>query len=167
MVAAVSLNIFHKYTYRLKMANIAQMVNVLQSVILTRDDEMVLTPTYHLFKMYIPHQGAEYLPLHYESKQLRDKNNRVVNTLSATASRAEDGTVTITLANVDLVSDCRITISLDDDKKYDVSHLQDEIGYQLFLQFMFYKQWMGLKEYANKKNVLIMVQIWPQMVNFR
>ena len=121
MVAAVSLNIFHKYTYRLKMANIAQMVNVLQSVILTRDDEMVLTPTYHLFKMYIPHQGAEYLPLHYESKQLRDKNNRVVNTLSATASRAEDGTVTITLANVDLVSDCRITISLDDDKKYDVS----------------------------------------------
>ena len=93
----------------------------IDTMYIDRDDEMVLTPTYHLFKMYIPHQGAEYLPLHYESKQLRDKNNRVVNTLSATASRADDGTVTITLANVDLESDCRITIALDDDKKYDVS----------------------------------------------
>ena len=44
MVAAVSLNIFHKYTERVRMANIAQMVNVLQAMILTRDDEMVLTP---------------------------------------------------------------------------------------------------------------------------
>lgn len=120
MVAAVSFNIFHKYTYRLKMANIAQMVNVLQSVILTRDDEMVLTPTYHLFKMYIPHQDAEYLPLHFETKQKLDKNNRPVDMLSATASRAADGSITVTLANVDLVSECKITISLDDDKRYDV-----------------------------------------------
>lgn len=45
------------------------------------------------------------------------------------------------------------------DHKYDISHLQEEIQYQLFLQYMFYKQWMALKEYANKKNVLIMGDI--------
>ena len=120
MVAALTFNIFHKYTYRLKMANIAQMINVLQSMILTRDDEMVLTPTYYLFKMYAAHQGAEYLPLHFESAKMRDKNRRELELLSATASRAEDGTITVSLANVDVENECRVTIALDDDKKYGV-----------------------------------------------
>lgn len=120
MVAALSFNIFHKYTYRLKMTNIAQMINVLQSMILTRDDEIVLTPTYYIYSMYAPHQGAEYLPMHFESAKLRDRNNREVELLSATASRAEDGTITISLANVDVENECRVSIILDDDKKYGV-----------------------------------------------
>ena len=120
MVAAVSLNIFHKYTYRLKMANIAQMINVLQSMILTRDDEMILTPTYHLFKMYVPHQDATFVPMHYESESIRDVNRREVELFSATASR-KDGVVTLSLVNVDLEKECKVVVALDDETKYEVS----------------------------------------------
>ena len=120
MVAAVSLNIFHKYTYRLKMANIAQMINVLQSMILTRDDEMILTPTYHLFKMYVPHQDATVVPMHYESASLRDVNRREVELFSATASR-KDGVMTLSMVNVDLEKECKVVIALDDETKYEIS----------------------------------------------
>ena len=58
MVAAVTFNIFHKHADRVHMANIAQMVNVLQAMILTQDEKMVLTPTYHVFDLYKHHQDA-------------------------------------------------------------------------------------------------------------
>lgn len=61
IVAGINLNIFNKHCDRVKMANIAQMVNVLQSVILTEGEKMVLTPTYHVFHMYKYHQDAELL----------------------------------------------------------------------------------------------------------
>ena len=61
IVAALNFDIFHKYTRRLKMCNIAQVVNVLQAMILTNDTDMVLTPTYHVFEMYNVHQDADYL----------------------------------------------------------------------------------------------------------
>ena len=63
MVAALSLNTFHTFTDRVKMTNIAQIANVLQSMVLTKDARMVLTPTYYVFKMYVPHQDAKLLPL--------------------------------------------------------------------------------------------------------
>ena len=103
------------------MANIAQMVNVLQSMILTRDDEMVLTPTYHVFRMYVPHQGAEVLPLYFKTESVRDRYNEPVDLLTTTASRAADGTITLSMANVDLERPCRVTVALDDDRRYDVS----------------------------------------------
>ena len=62
-VAALTLNLFHKYCDRIQMTNIAQIVNVLQSVILTNDKKMLLTPTYHVFEMYKVHQDATWLPL--------------------------------------------------------------------------------------------------------
>ena len=120
MVAAVSLNIFHKYTERVRMANIAQMVNVLQAMILTRDDEMVLTPTYWVFSMYTPHQGAEAVPLYFEPETVKDRYRHEVDLLSATASRAADGAITLSLANVDLDKECRVTIALDGERRYDV-----------------------------------------------
>lgn len=86
MVAAISLNAFHKYSYRVKMANIAQVVNVLQSMILTDGDKMVLTPTYHLFELYNVHQDAEFLPL------------EGADGLDITASR-KDGNTNITITN--------------------------------------------------------------------
>src|SRR3546814_15282404 len=61
-VAALTLNIFHRHTDRVKLAAIAQMVNVLQAMILTKDDKMLLTPTYHVFDMYVPFQGATPYP---------------------------------------------------------------------------------------------------------
>lgn len=119
LVAALSLNVFHKYTDRIKMANIAQIANVLQSMILTREDKMVLTPSYYVFKMYNVHQDATYLPLELqcEKKQVRahmgcDGEERTLPLLSATASRAGDGAVHISLANVDLESTDEVTVDL-------------------------------------------------------
>lgn len=59
MVAAITLNIFHKHAERVQMANIAQTVNVLQAMILTEGDKMVKTPSYHVFDLYKVHQDAE------------------------------------------------------------------------------------------------------------
>lgn len=61
LVAAVTLNVFNKHCDRVKMACIAQLINVLQSVILTEGEKMILTPTYHIFHMYKYHQDAELL----------------------------------------------------------------------------------------------------------
>ncbi len=109
LVAALSLNVFHKYTDRIKMTNIAQIVNVLQSMILTKEDKMVLTPSYHVFRMYNVHQDATCLPLDIQcgqkqvrAKMGRDGEERTLPLLSATASRAEDGTVHLSLVNVSL-----------------------------------------------------------------
>lgn len=100
MVAALSLNIFHKYTRRIKMTNIAQVVNVLQSMILTKGSQMVLTPTYHVYEMYKVHQDAEFIPLDLKTGEVgMDKS--MVPAISATASR-KDGVVNVALANPSL-----------------------------------------------------------------
>ena len=61
-MAALSLNIFHRHTDRVKLAAIAQMINVLQAMILTDGPKMLLTPTYHVFDMYQPFMGATPYP---------------------------------------------------------------------------------------------------------
>ena len=82
------------------MANIAQMVNVLQSVILTEGEKMVLTPTYHVFHMYKYHQDAELLESSIDTEEIGvDEENKVPN-LNESVSMAEDGTVNITLTNL-------------------------------------------------------------------
>ncbi len=60
ILAALNLNIFARHADRVRMANIAQMVNVLQAMILTDKEKMVLTPTYHVFEMYVPFQDATF-----------------------------------------------------------------------------------------------------------
>ena len=99
MVAALSLNIFHKYTERLKMANIAQLANVLQAMVLTNGGEMVLTPTYHVFRMYNVHQGATFIPVDYDPDYTFTAQGRPVPTLSITASKAPDGKIHISIVN--------------------------------------------------------------------
>ncbi|MCM1448764.1 MAG: alpha-N-arabinofuranosidase [Clostridiales bacterium] len=116
MVAALSLNVFHKFTDRVRMTNIAQIANVLQSMVLTKGDQMVLTPTYYVFKMYVPHQGARVIPTHIESKTMKAENERgkrprTFQTVSATASE-KDGVVTVSLTNVDLSNDCEVEVNL-------------------------------------------------------
>src|SRR5690606_27186743 len=66
LVAALHFHVFHRHAERVRMANIAQTVNVLQAMILTEDDAMILTPTYHVFHMYIPFQDATFLPVSFE-----------------------------------------------------------------------------------------------------
>ena len=105
---------YDKYTDRLKMANIAQIVNVLQSMILTKDKDMVLTPTYYVFKMYKVHQDATYLPLDLTCEKMNVRDNRTVPMVSATASKNKNGVIHISLSNVDADNAQEITVNLPD-----------------------------------------------------
>ncbi len=128
-VAALTLNVFHKYTDRLKMANIAQIANVLQSMILTKDDKMVLTPTYHVFDMYKVHQEATHLPIDLRCEVAsarsdyfgKKEGQRPMPMLSATASRDKDGVIHISLANVSLTETNEVELNLDNFKVKDVT----------------------------------------------
>jgi len=100
LVAALNINIFMKHADRVRMANIAQMVNVLQAMILTREEQMVLTPTYHVFDMYRPFQDAIYLPVELKSPWY-NMDQWVMPSVSVAAARGSDGLVHVALANVD------------------------------------------------------------------
>ncbi|MBB6251970.1 alpha-N-arabinofuranosidase [Nitrospirillum iridis] len=100
VVAAVSLNIFHAHADRVRMANIAQMVNVLQAMILTDGPRMLLTPTYHVFDMYQGFQGATSLPVVVTGPDY-SVGGRTVPAVSASAGRGTDGVTRLALANVD------------------------------------------------------------------
>lgn len=100
VVAALTFNIFHRYSDRVKMANIAQMVNVLQAIILTEGDRMVLTPTYHLFDMYKPFMDAVPYPASVASPEyIHEKLHMPM--VDATAARGKDGRLYLALVNVD------------------------------------------------------------------
>lgn len=98
--AGMTLNIFNNHAERVKMANIAQTVNVLQAVILTDETRMVLTPTYHVFDLYQPHMEALLLPYHLESADYIIDGDAQPS-VSASCSKSEDGTINITLVNID------------------------------------------------------------------
>jgi alpha-N-arabinofuranosidase len=86
--AALHFHVFHRHAARLRMANIAQTVNVLQAMVLTQGDAIVLTPTYHLFKLYIPFQDATSLPVSYDARQDYAFGDYRVPAISATVQPA-------------------------------------------------------------------------------
>jgi len=100
IVAGINLNIFHKHADRVRMANIAQMVNVLQAMVLTDKEKMVLTPTYHVFRMYRVHQGATLIPVDLSAPEYKF-GSAAVPALSASASRDGEGRVHLSLVNLD------------------------------------------------------------------
>ena len=115
LVAALNFNIFHKYTRRLKMANIAQVVNVLQAMILTNETEMVLTPTYHVFEMYNVHQDAEYLASDIITPKTECDRAIDVPVVDITASK-KDGELHLSLVNTDLKNSKKVLVTFDDPK---------------------------------------------------
>ena len=100
VVTALNINIFTRHADRVRMTNIAQMVNVLQAMILTDGPKMVLTPTYHVFHMYLPFQDATFLPVEIKSPWY-NKDQWVAPAVSVTAARGKDGLVHVALVNVD------------------------------------------------------------------
>ena len=105
IVASLMLNVFHKYTDRVRMANIAQMVNVLQAMILTDQKgtgHMVLTPTYHVFEMYKPFMDATHLPLDVTCDSVTTTEGKRVPLVSASAARTKDGSIVVALVNTSL-----------------------------------------------------------------
>jgi alpha-N-arabinofuranosidase len=100
LAAGVTLNIFNKHCNRVKMANIAQTINVLQAMILTKDEKMILTPTYHVFEMYKVHHDAKLLPSYLECTGYQFEGEEIP-ALSASASRDSSGKIHISLCNLD------------------------------------------------------------------
>jgi alpha-N-arabinofuranosidase len=112
LVASTHFDIFHKHAARLHMANIAQTVNVLQAMLLTDGDALVLTPTYHVFEMNKGHQDAASLAVHLNVDGARRRvGDTDLDTLSASAS-VKDGTVLVSLSNLDAEEPAEVTLDL-------------------------------------------------------
>lgn len=111
MTAAIHLNIFNNHADRVKVANLAQMVNVLQAVILTKDDKMLLTPTYHVFRMLSVHQGARLVKADLKCEDYKNGDKKIP-ALSASASMDSEGRIHISVANLNpskqVVLDCPV-----------------------------------------------------------
>ena len=107
LVAGINLNIFNKHSDRVKMANIAQMVNVLQAVILTEGDKMVLTPTYHVFDMFKAFQDTDLVESFIETEKIGIEEEYKVPCLTESVS-IKDGKLNIALCNLSVDSDYEI-----------------------------------------------------------
>jgi len=101
LVAALNFHIFHEHAERVTLTTIAQMVNVLQAMILTDKEKMVLTPTYYAFQMYVPFQDAKSLPLAIKDNTSYSLGATTIPGVSASAARAKDGKVYLSLVNTD------------------------------------------------------------------
>lgn len=112
IIAGASLNIFHKHANRVKMANLAQTVNVLQAVILTEGEKMILTPTYHVLNMYKVHQGATLLPISFDAPSYKLGSESIPG-ISASASKNEKGNMNLSLVNLNLNEEYTVSIDVD------------------------------------------------------
>ena len=113
IIAGVTLNIFNNHARRVKMANLAQTVNVLQAVILTEGKKIILTPTYHVMKLYSVHQNAELLNLKFDSPIYKYKLESL-KALNASASRDKSGNIHISLVNIDNKKSHEVLFQLSD-----------------------------------------------------
>ena len=120
LVAGINLNIFNKHCDRVKMANIAQMVNVLQSVILTDGERMIKTPTWFVCYLYQAHQDAELLDSTLETAMVGPEGHQAPN-MTESVSMGKDGKMHITLTNESVTEDYPIDVILDSGKAVDVS----------------------------------------------
>ena len=100
LVAGTTLNIFNNHCDRVRGANLAQAVNVLQALVLTDKEKMLLTPTYHVFDLYQVHQDAEFLPMQFSSPDYAFGGEKIP-ALNASASKDKNGVVHISLVNLD------------------------------------------------------------------
>lgn len=111
LVAALTFNVFHRHTERVKMANIAQMVNVLQAMALTDGPRMALTPTYHAFDLYKPFRGAVPLTAKVEAPRWR-QGEVELPAVDVSAARTADGGTVLALVNLDPERPARVQTNL-------------------------------------------------------
>lgn len=123
MIAGVTLNIFNNHADRVRMANLAQAVNVLQSLILTKGDKMILTPTYYVMKMYKVHQGALMVPVDVTSADFV-MGDKKLPAVSASGSIDKSGKMHVSLTNIDNKNSQKVEIDL---KGYDAKSVTGKI----------------------------------------
>ena len=113
VLAGATLDIFNNHADRVRVANLAQCVNVLQAVILTDKTKMLLTPTYHVMQMYSVHQDAKLLPITIKSP-LYTHNGESLPALSASISKDKNGLMHISLVNIDAKKEHKIEIDMQE-----------------------------------------------------
>ncbi|HKP14083.1 MAG TPA: alpha-L-arabinofuranosidase C-terminal domain-containing protein [Blastocatellia bacterium] len=111
ILAALNLNIFARHADRVRMANIAQMINVLQAMILTDKEKMVLTPTYYVYKMYAPFQDATFLPITFNAGSYTH-GDITLPRVDAIAAKDKAGKLWLEITNVDPNQAIEIEVSL-------------------------------------------------------
>ena len=111
ILAALNLNIFVRHADRVRMANIAQMINVLQAMILTDKEKMVLTPTYYVYKMYVPFQDATFVPVTFNAG-VYTQGEITLPRVDAIAAKDSAGRVWVEITNVDPNQPVEIEVSL-------------------------------------------------------
>jgi alpha-N-arabinofuranosidase len=112
LIAGSTLNIFNNHCDRVKMAQLAQTINVLQALILTEGTKMILTPTYHVFDMYKVHHDARMLPVKFTSPDYA-MGNQTLPALNVSASQDSSGVVHITLVNIDPAKSITLSTTLN------------------------------------------------------
>jgi alpha-N-arabinofuranosidase len=112
LIAGTNLNIFNNHADRVRMANLAQTVNVLQSIVLTRGRDMLLTPTYYVFDLFKVHQDAKLIPLKFESPDYVSGTDKIP-ALNASASKDSTGAINISLVNLDPNKNISLKLSVD------------------------------------------------------
>jgi len=100
ILASLNLNIFARHADRVRMANIAQMINVLQAMVLTDKEKMVVTPTYYVYKMYVPFQDATFLPVAFDARTYTQGDIKLPR-VDAIAAKDKTGKLWLEVTNVD------------------------------------------------------------------
>ncbi len=111
ILAALNLNIFAQHADRVRMANIAQMINVLQAMILTDKEKMVLTPTYYVYKMYVPFQDATFVPVTFDASTYTH-DGITLPRIAAIAAKDKTGKLWLAITNVDPNQPAQIAVGL-------------------------------------------------------
>ncbi|WP_316765710.1 alpha-N-arabinofuranosidase [Pedobacter frigiditerrae] len=112
LIAGTTLNIFNNHSDRVRMANLAQTVNVLQALVLTEKNKMILTPTYHIFDLYKVHQDAKYLPIDFVSPDYL-MGDKKIPALNISASQDATGAIHISLVNLNPNKKITLNTALD------------------------------------------------------
>jgi alpha-N-arabinofuranosidase len=120
VLAAATLNVFNSHADRVKMANIAQIINVLQSVILTDKERMLVTPTFHVFEMFTPHHDATLLPSELTCADYSFGTGKIPS-LSVSASKDQAGKINVTLCNLNPNAVAELTCDLQGAKASKIS----------------------------------------------
>jgi alpha-L-arabinofuranosidase len=111
IIAGLNLNVFQAHADRVKMSNIAQMINVLQAMVLTDKEKMLLTPTYHVFDMYQPFQGATLLPSELTAPEYK-LGDVSIPSLSVSSAKSTDGRIVLSIVNTDPNRPARVSVKI-------------------------------------------------------
>jgi alpha-N-arabinofuranosidase len=112
LLAALNINIFARYADRVRGANIAQMINVLQALILTDHEKMLLTPTYYVYKMYVPFQDSTFVPVTFDAGSYKH-GDITLPRVDAMAAKSKDGKLWVEITNVDASEAVEVELNIN------------------------------------------------------